>query len=44
MRVAIQGTYGSFSEAAARRRWPDLETLSLPRGQGRGRGGARRRG
>ena len=27
MRVAIQGTYGSFSEAAARRRWPGLETL-----------------
>jgi 3-deoxy-7-phosphoheptulonate synthase len=28
MRVAIQGAPGSFSEAAARRRWPDLETLS----------------
>ena len=27
MRVAIQGTHGSFSEAAARRRWPDLITL-----------------
>ncbi len=27
MRVAIQGTFGSFSEAAARRRWPDLVTL-----------------
>ena len=27
MRVAIQGTHGSFSEAAARRRWPELETL-----------------
>ena len=27
MRVAIQGTHGSFSEAAARRRWPDLVTL-----------------
>ncbi|MBA3260706.1 MAG: 3-deoxy-7-phosphoheptulonate synthase [Gemmatimonadales bacterium] len=27
MRVAIQGTYGSFSEAAARRRWPGLVTL-----------------
>ena len=27
MRVAIQGTHGSFSEAAARRRWPDLEAL-----------------
>mgnify|MGYP003291164758 CR=1 FL=1 len=27
MRVAIQGTHGSFSEAAARRRWPDLEVL-----------------
>jgi len=26
MRVAIQGTHGSFSEAAARRRWPDLAT------------------
>lgn len=24
MRVAIQGTHGAFSEAAARRRWPDL--------------------
>jgi 3-deoxy-7-phosphoheptulonate synthase len=27
MRVAIQGTHGSFSEAAARRRWPGLELL-----------------
>src|SRR5829696_7118603 len=27
MRVAIQGTHGSFSEAAARRRWPELITL-----------------
>jgi 3-deoxy-7-phosphoheptulonate synthase len=27
MRVAIQGSSGSFSEAAARRRWPDLEVL-----------------
>ncbi len=27
MRVAIQGSQGSFSEAAARRRWPDLEAL-----------------
>jgi 3-deoxy-7-phosphoheptulonate synthase len=27
MRVAIQGTHGSFSEAAARRRWPELVTL-----------------
>jgi 3-deoxy-7-phosphoheptulonate synthase len=27
MRVAIQGTHGSFSEAAARRRWAGLETL-----------------
>jgi 3-deoxy-7-phosphoheptulonate synthase len=27
MRVAIQGSQGSFSEAAARRRWPDLEVL-----------------
>jgi 3-deoxy-7-phosphoheptulonate synthase len=27
MRVAIQGSHGSFSEAAARRRWPDLEPL-----------------
>jgi chorismate mutase/prephenate dehydratase len=28
MRVAIQGAQGSFSEAAARRRWPDL--IALP--------------
>jgi 3-deoxy-7-phosphoheptulonate synthase len=28
MRVAIQGSHGSFSEAAARRRWPDLEVLA----------------
>jgi 3-deoxy-7-phosphoheptulonate synthase len=27
MRVAIQGTHGSFSEAAARRRWPGLVTI-----------------
>ncbi|HEY9016190.1 MAG TPA: prephenate dehydratase, partial [Gemmatimonadales bacterium] len=27
MRVAIQGSYGSFSEAASRRRWPELEAL-----------------
>ena len=27
MRVAIQGSHGSFSEAAARRRWPDLVVL-----------------
>jgi chorismate mutase / prephenate dehydratase len=27
MRIAIQGSHGSFSEAAARRRWPQLETL-----------------
>ena len=27
MRVAIQGSHGSFSEAAARRLWPDLEAL-----------------
>ena len=27
MRVAIQGTHGSFSEAAARRRWPDQVIL-----------------
>ena len=27
MRVAIQGSQGSFSEAAARRRWPGLEVL-----------------
>src|ERR671915_478143 len=27
MRVAIQGSHGSFSEAAARRRWPDLQVL-----------------
>ena len=29
MRVAIQGTRGSFSEAAARKQWPDLELLPL---------------
>jgi len=28
MRVAIQGTAGSFSEAAGRRRWPDLEPVA----------------
>lgn len=28
MRVAIQGTRGSFSEAAARQQWPDLEVVS----------------
>lgn len=28
MRVAIQGTVGSFSEAAARRRWPELEPVA----------------
>ncbi|HKV75666.1 MAG TPA: 3-deoxy-7-phosphoheptulonate synthase [Gemmatimonadales bacterium] len=27
MRVAIQGTVGAFSEAAARQRWPDLELV-----------------
>ena len=27
MRIAIQGSHGSFSEAAARRRWPELEAL-----------------
>src|SRR5688500_19732995 len=27
MRVAIQGSHGSFSEAAAQRRWPELEAL-----------------
>jgi len=27
MRVAIQGSHGSFSEAAARRRWPELVVL-----------------
>jgi chorismate mutase/prephenate dehydratase len=27
MRVAIQGAVGSFSEAAARRRWPELEAV-----------------
>src|SRR2546422_458617 len=27
MRVAIQGTYGSFSEAAGRRRWPGMVAL-----------------
>ena len=41
MRVAIQGTHGSFSEAAARRRWPGPGDAALPRGQGRGRRGAR---
>ncbi|HEX6434843.1 MAG TPA: 3-deoxy-7-phosphoheptulonate synthase, partial [Gemmatimonadales bacterium] len=28
MRIAIQGSHGSFSEAAARRRWPQLEALA----------------
>jgi chorismate mutase/prephenate dehydratase len=28
MRVAVQGTRGSFSEAAARLEWPDLETVA----------------
>jgi len=28
MRVAIQGTRGAYSEAAARQQWPDLETIS----------------
>ncbi len=28
MRVAIQGTRGSFSEAAARQQWPDLEPVA----------------
>jgi 3-deoxy-7-phosphoheptulonate synthase len=28
MRVAIQGAHGSFSEAAAQRRWPDLEAVT----------------
>ncbi|MEO8031995.1 MAG: 3-deoxy-7-phosphoheptulonate synthase [Gemmatimonadota bacterium] len=28
MRVAIQGTRGAFSEAAARLRWPDLELVA----------------
>jgi chorismate mutase/prephenate dehydratase len=28
MRVAIQGTSGSFSEAAARQQWPDLTVIS----------------
>ncbi len=27
MKVAIQGTYGAFSEAAARRRWPAMEAV-----------------
>ena len=27
MRVAIQGTVGSFSEAAGRRRWPELQPV-----------------
>jgi tRNA modification GTPase len=30
MRVAIQGTHGPSSEAAARRRWPDVGTLPCP--------------
>ncbi|HXU44174.1 MAG TPA: 3-deoxy-7-phosphoheptulonate synthase [Thermoanaerobaculia bacterium] len=29
MRVAIQGTRGSFSEAAAQKQWPDLDLLPL---------------
>ena len=28
MRVAIQGTRGSFSEAAARQQWPDAEVVA----------------
>ncbi|HTS89841.1 MAG TPA: 3-deoxy-7-phosphoheptulonate synthase [Gemmatimonadales bacterium] len=28
MRVAIQGTRGAYSEAAARQQWPDLETVA----------------
>jgi len=28
MRVAIQGTRGAFSEAAARQQWPEMETIS----------------
>lgn len=28
MRVAIQGTRGAFSEAAARQQWPELETIA----------------
>jgi chorismate mutase/prephenate dehydratase len=28
MRVAIQGTRGAYSEAAARHQWPDLETVA----------------
>jgi chorismate mutase/prephenate dehydratase len=28
MRVAIQGTRGAYSEAAARQQWPDMETVS----------------
>ena len=28
MRVAIQGTRGAFSEAAARQQWPDAEIVS----------------
>lgn len=27
MRIAIQGTHGAFSEAAARRRWPELSAV-----------------
>ena len=33
MRVAIQGTHGSFSEAAARRRWPELAILPCKEAQ-----------
>jgi len=33
MRVAIQGTHGSFSEAAARRRWPDMITVTCREAQ-----------
>ena len=38
MRVAIQGTDGSFSEAAARRRWPELVTLPCREAAGVGVG------
>jgi 3-deoxy-7-phosphoheptulonate synthase len=33
MRVAIQGTHGSFSEAAAKRRWPELAILPCKEAQ-----------
>ena len=43
MRVAIQGTHGSFSEAAARWRWKDGGHRAVPRRAAGRRGGAGRR-